>query len=197
MTERRPLLHPLAVCLVPVPAMVAVLVADGVGVGVACLLAALIAACTRGWRFALGMAAMVFAMTAVMWFGFAVSLPRGDESTATVIHWLPLQPSVEVALTALRGALRIVSIMALFSATAACIRWGVLADTLIDRFRVPYRVVDVIGLGGRFAVLIARDIRTARSLARLRSRGHRVRALRLLAGLTVPVLMGPFAMRMS
>lgn len=68
----------------------------------------------------------------------------------------------------------------------------VLADTLIKRFQVPYRSVDVTALGERFAVLIWHDFDTVRSLARLRAHCHPLRQLRLLAGLAVPVLMASF-----
>ncbi len=82
--------------------------------------------------------------------------------------------------------------MALFGATMVWLRWRVLADTCIGLWHLPYRLFDVTGLGRRFAVLMRDDIATVRAQARLRARGARLRAWRISAGLTVPVLMAAF-----
>lgn len=118
---------------------------------------------------------MSAAAAALLWVGFSISLPDTARSTA-----------------ALRGALRIVGVMALFVGTGACVRWRVAGDSLVEYGHVPCRLVDVVSLGERFTVLMRADIRQARVLARLRARGRRWRSWRLLAGLTIPVLMAAF-----
>lgn len=186
-------LHPLAVVLLPIPAMVAVLLAEGVEYGLLCLSICLIAACFRGARFAFGVATLTFGIVAMVWCGFALSLP--DDPLGRVspaVEWLPFAPSEDRVLVALRGALRIAGLSALFIVPLAFVNWQVLSDTLIDRFRVPYRLVDVAGLSARFSTLIRRDIAASRALARQRSRGRPLRSLRLLSGLAVPVLMASF-----
>lgn len=185
-------LHPLAVAALPVAAILAVILADGVAVGLICLAVGVLVGMARGLRLGVEILATAVGMGAVLWTGFAVSLPVAASDTSRVVEWLPFAPTLDNALTALRGALRIVSIMVLLVATAAWIRWNVLGDTLIEHFGVPYRLVDVLSLGGRFAVLVRHDLRTARTIARLRTRGRPWLAARLLTGLMVPVLMGAF-----
>lgn len=184
--------HPLALVILPLPAIVATLLTEGVGIGLAAIAVGLVVAAARGPRFAGGLLVATLLGTFVLWTGFAFAIPAEPAESSAVVTWLPFHPPVDTALVALRGALRIVSIMTLAIAIAAFIRWDVLADTLIDRFRVPYRLLDVIGLGGRFAVLMRRDLATARTLVRLRTRGSRLRSARLGAGLAVPVLMATF-----
>lgn len=192
-STERVLLHPLAIALLPLPAIAAILFAERPHFGLLGLIAALLIALAKGPGFALRVALVAIGATALLWFGFALSLqPPGVETQGPPIEWLPLRPSPEKAVFALRGALRLTSIMTLYTVTMAFVRWDVLSDTLIDRFRASYRVVDVTGLGGRFAVLIRRDIAAAHSIARLRARGRLWRTLRLSAGLTIPVLMASF-----
>lgn len=191
MNAQRVLLHPIAVLVLPIPAIVCILLADGVAFGLVCLTVGLVLAGIRGPRLGLTVLVAALAGLAMLWTGFTISLPAAPGDAAT-IGWLPWQPTLANALIALRGAQRVVAIMVLYTATLAYVRWDVLADTLIDRFRMPYRVVDVVGLGGRFVVLIGADVVAARSLARLRARGHPLRTLRLLSGLTIPVLISAF-----
>ncbi|SJM70725.1 energy-coupling factor transporter transmembrane component T [Gulosibacter sp. 10] len=173
---RAPLVHPIAVLLLPLPAIVCILFARDLRFGLLCLAVALLATALRDPRLALRVLLLAAAATGVLWTGFALSLHGADDR----------------ALVALRGAIRIVSIMLLYVATSAAVRWPVLRDTLVERYRMPYRVADVLGLGGRFAVLIRRDLRAAGSLARLRARGRPLRTARLLLKLAVPVLMASF-----
>lgn len=192
MSGGAPRLHPIAIALLPVPAIVAILFADHSHFGLIGLGLALLIALGRGSGFALRVLAIAGGATALLWFGFALSLDPPGTVHGPPIEWLPLRPSPEKALFALRGALRLTSIMALYTVTMAYVRWDILGDTLIDRFHASYRVIDVMGLGGRFVVLIRRDLTAAASLARLRARGRFGRTLRLSAGLAVPVLMSSF-----
>lgn len=182
------LLHPLAVLLLPVPAIIGVLFAQDVLFALACIAATLLVACARGARFTVRLLGMVLGGTAVLWCGFSLSLSGGTVTTDTV-DWLPWQPNVDTTVTALRGALRLVTVLALYTVTVAFVRGDVLGDTLIARFRVPYRVVDVLSLGRRFLTLLGQDIRQVSSLVRLRARGRWLRRLRLSTRMTVPVLL--------
>ncbi|MFD2758778.1 energy-coupling factor transporter transmembrane component T [Gulosibacter faecalis] len=185
--------HPFAVAFLPVPAIVAVLVAPGVTFGLICAAASVVAILAKSWRLALVAAATAVLGTAILWFGFAMSLPAEPFGTpSATVDWLPLRPTVDQALAALRGALRVVVVMLLFVAGSAHVRGTVFTDSLIRYVRVPYRVADVIALGAQFAVGIRRDVAAARAIARLRARGRGMGAARIGARLTVPVLMASF-----
>lgn len=186
------LLHPLAVVALPIPAIVAVLVAEGASVGVLAVLIGLVVIALKRPKLALASLAMSIAMSVVLWWGFAFSLPRDPAGADEIVAWLPLQPPIDVALMAVRGAMRIVAVMVLFVATVVWARWQILGDTLIRFGRVPYRIVDVVALGGRFGVLIQQDVRAARRIAVLRTRGRWWRSIGLLTGLMIPVLMASF-----
>lgn len=84
-------------------------------------------------------------------------------------------------------------VLLLYVVTVAYVDWRAFSDTLIDRFHVPYRVMDVLGLGRRFTVLIRRDVMAAWSLAQLRARGSLLRSVALSSRLTIPVLMASFS----
>ena len=190
--QTRVQLHPIAVLALPVVAILAVLFADTVWLALLCITVAVTVSFARGPGFALGVLGVAAGGFALIWFGFSLSLPSPELAVGGRIAWLPFQPTPEQAFIPLRGALRMTTVVVLYVVTAAFVRGQILGDTLIAGFGIPYRVIDVLGLGTRFAALIRRDALATRSLARLRSRGRPLRALRLLAGLTVPVLMASF-----
>lgn len=70
--------------------------------------------------------------------------------------------------------------------------WPALADTLVRTCRVPYRVMDSVMLGERFAALMRADLRVIAETARLRSRGSIRRRLALLSRAVLPVLVASF-----
>ncbi|MGO1567261.1 energy-coupling factor transporter transmembrane component T family protein [Brachybacterium sp. AOP35-5H-19] len=189
---QRPLLHPIAVLVLPLPAILAVLFADGIDLALACILASVAASFGRGARFAAGVLALAATTFLLVGIGFSLSAPTPEQLSGERIEWLPLHPSVEKAFFAVRGALRMTAVVVLYVVTVRFVQGNVLADSLIDRFSAPYRVIDVLGLGRRFTVLIRRDVAAACSIARLRSRGRPLRTMRLLTGLTIPVLMASF-----
>lgn len=187
---RRPLVHPAAIVIAPVPAMVVVLVTDRLIFGLVAVALSLLVAFARGLRAGLALLGVVAVAGAVLWIGFAASLPRQPDEA--LVTWLPVPITWDGLTVATRGTLRVVGVMALFVASALWARWRVLTDTCIGLWRSPYRLFDVTGLGRRFAVLIRSDIAAVRAQALLRSRGRRLRAARASARMTVPVLMAAF-----
>ncbi|WP_291279432.1 energy-coupling factor transporter transmembrane protein EcfT [Galactobacter sp.] len=190
----RPWLHPLAVAALPLPAFVFALLATDLWFALVVTAAVLVLAFVRSPRLGTSVLVTGAVATAMLWFGFALSLPAAADgaSPGPRIVWLPLQPTEWAALSALRAGLRVVVILALYVVTVAWVRWRVVADTLIRDTRAPYRVLDVVGLGSRFVTLIRTDLAQARTLARLRSRGSRWRAAKLGTRLVVPLLMAAF-----
>lgn len=172
------LLHPIAVLALPVVAILAVLFANTMWLALVCIAVGAMAAFARGPRFGLGVLGLALSVFVVVGFGFSLSLAAPE---ATAGGWMPV-----------RAALRMTAVVILYVVTGAYVRGDVLGDTLITRFGIPYRVIDVLGLGARFAAMIRRDVLAVRSLARVRGRDRPLRTLRLAAGLTVPVLIAAF-----
>lgn len=190
--RRPPALHPLAILALPVPAIVAVLFADGILLSLALLTVCLALSLAKGVRFASGVLGVVAGGVVLLWVGFSLAAPRAGDTSGPLVEGLAFSPTIDGAFFALRGALRMVTVVTLYIVTVAFVNGAVLGDSLIQSFGAPYRVIDVLGLGGRFSALIRSDVAAARSLARLRARGRPLRAMRLMTGLTVPVLMGAF-----
>ncbi|MFZ1382381.1 MAG: energy-coupling factor transporter transmembrane component T [Scrofimicrobium sp.] len=192
-TSKSPLMHPLVLVLFPIPAMVAILFGDKIEFSLVALVIGLIAAAFRGWRSFRTALVTTLSTLLILWIGFSISLPADPFGVVSPpIAWLPFHPTEANIYYALRGAMRIVVVLLLYVLTVAYVDWRAFSDTLIDRFHVPYRVMDVLGLGGRFAVLIRRDVMAAWSLAKLRARGDPLRSIALSSRLTIPVLMASF-----
>lgn len=81
---------------------------------------------------------------------------------------------------------------ALFVVPASFLRWSELADWLIARARIPYRLVDVVAIGERIVTLTRQDLATVWLLARQRGRGSLRRSVPLACASVVPVLVAAF-----
>ncbi|MGO1769046.1 MAG: hypothetical protein ACTHZX_03745 [Microbacterium sp.] len=164
-------LHPLAVLVATVPAMILVLVADRPWFALVALGCCALASLVRGARVAVVVVLSAVALLGIIRLGMDL--------------WLPAEAATS-------GALRIVALSALMAVPTLFIDRLALADTLIDRLRAPYRVIDVVLLGDRFGALICADLRTAARMARLRARGGVLRRARMLCLALVPVLVAGF-----
>ncbi|AHI21394.1 MULTISPECIES: energy-coupling factor transporter transmembrane component T [Actinomycetes] len=169
--SRRWVPHPLIIVLLTVPAQLAVLLAQRPWFSITVLACCLLVTVVTKPRFAAVFIAAAGALSLVLWVGMGL--------------WLPLE-------AATNGALRIVALSALLVVPFFYVNWPVLADSLIDRFRVSYRVMDTVLLGERFTMLMRADLRTARRMARLRARGSIRGQTRLLLRTTLPVLVASF-----
>lgn len=171
--SRRPTdwLHPLAVVLCPIPALVAVFIVDRPWFGLVAAACCVLLAFARGVRAGLGTLFTLAVIGAVCWLGMAL--------------WLPPE-------AARLGATRMVAAGALMVVPTLFVVWTVLVDTLIHRFRVPYRLMDAMLLGERFAQLLRSDARVAATVTVLRSRHRIARRLRLLPRMGIAVLVMSF-----
>jgi energy-coupling factor transport system permease protein len=169
--RRRALLHPFAVSVLPLPAVLSVLLASRPWCALLALLFCLLLAAGRSAWMGLAAAAVGAVTFGILWTGMGLWLPR---EAATL------------------GALRILATSALLVVPALFVDARVLAETLIDRFRVPYRVLDAAMLGGRFVALLRADLRIASAMAALRSRGDLRRLLHLHVQMVPAVLVASF-----
>ncbi len=72
------------------------------------------------------------------------------------------------------------------------IRWEVAADTLTEQFKVPYPLVDTIGMAGRFVAMMRREWREMSLQQRVNARGSRITQLRQAHRMVVPLLVASF-----
>lgn len=163
--------HPLVIVFLTVPAMLAVLLAHRPWFSITVLACCTLALAVSKPRFAAVFIATAAALFLVLWIGMGLWLPRE---------------------AATNGALRIVALSTLLVVPFSYVNWPVLADSLIDRFGVSYRVMDTVLLGERFTMLMRADLHTARKMARLRARGNSRRHARLFLGTMLPVLVASF-----
>lgn len=121
-TRRASGVHPIAILLLPIPAIIAVLFADGIALSLLLLAACLVLALAKGPRFTFGVIRIITGGVALMWFGFSLAAPAAGDTSGPLIDGLPFSPSIEQSSFALRGALRIVTVVTLYIVTIAFVR---------------------------------------------------------------------------
>ncbi|WJZ00790.1 Energy-coupling factor transporter transmembrane protein EcfT [Corynebacterium hansenii] len=186
--------HSLLLALFPVPAILLSLAADGHSYPVVCALAAVAAVTVFRPRDGLMLGAITVGIAALVFFAFLPWIP-GDPGGVPSPPGVAAAPGPTVlgvtadrALAASMLASRLAAMAVLSAAPLPFLRWREMRDTMITRFRVPYRVVDVVGVGGVFARILSDDLATAAMRARLNSRGRRWITPRIV----VPVLVASF-----
>jgi energy-coupling factor transport system permease protein len=160
-------LHPLIIAVLALPALVAILVAGRPWFVLTAIVGSLVLTFVRSPRTGAVATLAAAGLGAVVWVGLRL--------------WLPAEAATS-------GTLRIIGTGALLTVPMLFVDARVATETLIDRFRVPYRVIDAALLGGRFAALLRQDLRMARGLTALRSQGRPVLRARIRAQAALAVL---------
>lgn len=164
-------LHPLVIAILTMPAMLAVLIAHRPWFALVALGCCMLASLGCGLRIAALFVGATALLLLITWFGMQL--------------WLPPE-------AALNGTARIVAAAALLVTPALFVNGPVLADTLIDRFHAPYRVMDIFLIGERYSALLRTDLRLSSHIAGLRARTRALHRVRLLLRTMLPVLIASF-----
>lgn len=105
---------------------------------------------------------------ALIWCGTVMWIKPTSGNTERLIDWLPL--TTAQAQAALLPAAQFTVLTLQFIVIMSFVQWARVADTLIWQFRVPYRVIDVLGFGDRYATLLRQDMRRIRQRKQLLQR---------------------------
>ena len=105
---------------------------------------------------------------ALIWCGTVMWIKPTSGNTERLIDWLPL--TTAQAQAALLPAAQFTVLTLQFIVIVSYVQWARVADTLIWQFRVPYRVIDVLGFGDRYATLLRQDMRRIRQRKQLLQR---------------------------
>ena len=104
----------------------------------------------------------------VIWCGTVTWLKPANGSSERLVDWLPV--TTAQAQAALLPAAQFTVLTLQFIVIMSYVQWARVADTLIWQFRVPYRVIDVLGFGDRYATLLRQDMRRIRQRKQLLQR---------------------------
>lgn len=171
MNRHRCTLHPFVGFLTPLIASPFVLVIGSWGLLLALLIGCLLLSVAAGWPV---MRRTIIVTSVVLGFVALSFLP-----------WLGGHHAILLGL-------RMATLTALIMATYSTLDWQSFADTLITHARVPYPLVDVMGMGRRFTALMKREMREMATRLRIDARGHFLRWLRSLPKVVVPMLVASF-----
>ena len=89
-------------------------------------------------------------------------------------------------------ALRMTCLLTTYTVSFAWIDPQELSDSLIRHARVPYALVDVVGMSGRFVALMRRELDEMLGLLRVEARGRRLPWLLSVPRVTGPMLAASF-----
>lgn len=170
-TRHRFTLHPLVSFLTPLIASPFVLVSGGWGLLAAVLVGCLLLAVGSGWT--------VFCRTTIttcLVLGFVA---------LSFLPWLGVGHAIMLAL-------RMATLAALVVASYSSLDWHTFSDTLITYCRVPYPLVDVMGMARRFIALMKREAREMATRLRIDARDRTLGWLWSLPKVVVPMLVASF-----
>lgn len=88
--------------------------------------------------------------------------------------------------------LRMSALVATVSVAYSLVNWQMLADTLIAHCRLPYPLVDVLGMGHRFIALMRRECTEMSTRLRIEAKGSILIWVRSLPRMVIPMLVASF-----